>query len=435
MNSAPVTSTDLPRLRDEVWMTWIDSSEDGLRTAHELAYADGHDYDVDSVARWRRAGQPLSRHFLAEDQSPVDRYLSMEAGRESAELSAWDGGLVEITGPKHRFLEARSAVFSATRLERWSVCPYRYFLGDVLGLSALEAPEELLTISPLDRGTLVHRILERFVRSVIETDDVPDAGQSWAPDHRSLLSSIAVEEFADAEEKGITGRPLLWNVSKEELMADLEAFLESDNLWRSETGCRPVWVERRFGFEDDPESLPPVILKLDSSLEIRLRGVIDRVDIDPAGRRAVITDYKTGRSTSYRDMNKDPLGGGRHLQLPIYGMAVRDALGGLQEVDSQYWFISTAGRFEHKVVSLTEVEENLSREVGRVVSAINQGIFPAIPGPPDQSGGPQNCRYCDFDRICPSNRDVLWDRKQAAPLIQEALGQYDDQEESDETAE
>ncbi len=43
-------------------------------------------------------------------------------------------------------------VTSATRLERWAVCPFAYFVESVLGVAAVENPEDALQIRPIDRG-------------------------------------------------------------------------------------------------------------------------------------------------------------------------------------------------------------------------------------------------------------------------------------------
>jgi hypothetical protein len=44
----------------------------------------------------------------------------------------------------------------------------RYFLGDVLRLAQVERPEDILTISALDRGMLLHTVLELFVADIID---------------------------------------------------------------------------------------------------------------------------------------------------------------------------------------------------------------------------------------------------------------------------
>jgi RecB family exonuclease len=67
----------------------------------------------------------------------------------------------------------------------------------------------------------------------------------------------------------------------------------------------------------------------------RLVGVVDRVDQDPDGRVRVI-DYKTAGASSY---GKRALEQGERLQLPLYALAARDALGFGQPADGFYWHI------------------------------------------------------------------------------------------------
>ena len=56
--------------------------------------------------------------------------------------------------------------------------------------------------------------------------------------------------------------------------------------------------------------------------------------------------------------------------------------------------------------------------VETIASNIKKGLFPANPGTKDnRNGEPQNCEYCDFDRVCPSNRRLLWERKSTNPEI------------------
>ena len=286
-----VGSDDLSGLREEPWLTVIDSPEDGLAMGDNLSPADSHDYDVASVAKWRSLGLPVADHYLGGPQGSIGRCLSLESGRQSRALSEWDGRLTGLAHRTDRFHIGADSIFSPTRLERWATCPFRYFLGDVLGLAALESPEELLTISPLDRGTLVHRILERFIGGMVQEGRLPQAGDPWTKDHRSRLDEISQEEFDAVEGRGITGRPLLWSVAKDELTRDLSSFLDVEEKWRSDTGYAPLWVERRFGFTGDPDSLPPVTLELEDGTEVRFRGVIDRVDTGPSGNRVAVTEY------------------------------------------------------------------------------------------------------------------------------------------------
>ena len=92
---------------------------------------------------------------------------------------------------------------SPSALESWATCPYRYFLGPVLGLSAPAEIDEA-KISNLERGLLVHRILEWFVAEAGSTEED--------------LINVAHEEFESAVARGVTGYHLIWNTEKQNIL-------------------------------------------------------------------------------------------------------------------------------------------------------------------------------------------------------------------------
>jgi len=405
-----VSSLKLTRLRVQ-WLSIVDSPEHALQDAAAFGAADGHDFDLSSIATERRAGGRLDRHPLARGANPLARAVSMEQARWAAALTPWDGYVGSMTGTSDRLSRAAAAVMSPTRLQRWAVCPAQFFLGDVLSLSALETPEEVMTISPLEKGKLVHTILERFVKEA----DAALHGKPWPPGSTDRLLAIADEEFEKAESSGVTGRAQLWEAEKTDILRDLETFIEKDAEWRAERGVIPKEVEWPFGFDSDPVSL-----SLPDGSQVRFRGMIDRVDVDEDGSTVVVIDYKTGSSYSYRDMKDDPLGQGKHLQLPVYAHVVRSTLVPNATVDAEYWFVSSKGKFERRTVPLKDVEEEFKSTVQTIVAGIREGVFPANPGGPGMDG-PANCTYCDFNRLCPTDRVSQWARKQdsaeAAPYV------------------
>jgi hypothetical protein len=74
----------------------------------------------------------------------------------------------------------------------------------------VEDPEDRLTISPLDRGSLVHEILEKFVVHVLarSPDQQPGAGQGWSEADGELLARLASEICDRYEARGVVGRPI-----------------------------------------------------------------------------------------------------------------------------------------------------------------------------------------------------------------------------------
>ena len=389
---------------DAPWLTVIESMEDALRLAEGGRAADGHEYDVLALARWQRTGSRLRWHPLATVDGSLGRALAMERARATNRLTEWDGFVGGIAGSSRRLGGSLSQVMSPTRLEAWATCPYRHFLGNVLNLSAWETPEDVLTISPLERGSLVHAILERFIKEAMDAG-APSPREGWTPLQRERLREIAQAEFREAERRGVTGRRVLWEVAQEDILQDLERFLDDDEQYRADEGMQPRYVEYAFGFDG-----PPVAMALPDGGEVRFRGFIDRVDVARDGLRAVIMDYKTGSSRQYEKMKDDPLMAGKRLQLPVYALAVRETLPPDAALRAEYWFVSANGGYTRVPVTLDAVEAQFRNAVLAIAEGVRGGVFPANPGPPG-FGGPENCRYCDFQRICPTNKLALWARK------------------------
>ena len=395
---------------DAPWLTVIESMEDALRLAEGGRAADGHEYDVLALARWQRTDSRLRWHTLAVQGGSLGRALAMERARATNRLTEWDGYVGGIAGSSGRLGVSLSQVMSPTRLEAWATCPYRHFLGNVLNLSAWETPEDVLTISPLERGSLVHAILERFIKEAMDAG-APSPREGWTLLQRERLREIAQEEFREAERRGVTGRRVLWEVAQEDILQDLERFLDDDEQYRADEGMQPRHSEYAFGFDG-----PPVALALPDGGEVRFRGFIDRVDVAQDGRRAVVMDYKTGSSRQYRKMEDDPLMAGKRLQLPVYALAVRETLLPDAALRAEYWFISANGGYIRVPVTLDAIEAQFRNMVQAIAEGVRGGIFPANPGPPG-FGGPENCRYCDFQRICPTNKLALWARKVDSPQV------------------
>ncbi|MFI1538078.1 RecB family exonuclease [Streptomyces anandii] len=158
------------------------------------------------------------------------------------------------------------ASLSPSRAGDFMQCPllYRFRVIDRLP----EKPSEAAT-----RGTLVHAVLERLF-------DAP-AAERTAPRAKALI-------------------PGQWDRLRESRPELLELFADDtdgERLARWLTEAERL-VERWFTLED-PTRLEPaerelfVEAELDSGL--RLRGIIDRVDVAPTGEVRIV-DYKTGKA-------------------------------------------------------------------------------------------------------------------------------------------
>jgi len=414
VESVVVSSTNLEELAYEPWLSVIYSAQHSVESLGDLVSADIHDYDMHTLAHWYTAGGSFEKHFLTINGT-INRALQMEQARRGHLFTAWDGNVAVLAGKSQRLGVPQNRYLAPTSLELWAKCPFQYYLKHVLEIPILELPEEIMTISPLDRGHLIHTILERFIRATRERGKEAGYGEPWLEHHQKLLMEITDEEFKKAESLGITGKPLLWSLAQYEMREDLLSFLIQDSKLRSEMGSQPLDVECRFGF-DENDRYSPVVLTLPNGRKISFRGIIDRVDSNASGSSLLVLDYKTGSTYAYEDMKDDPLGAGKHLQLPVYALTVRNQLGGKCEIQAAYWFATARGGFEMKAVALTNILEERFREaIGIIASSIEAGIFPSNPG----SGGEghNNCTYCDYRRVCPADPTTVWEMKSQNPEL------------------
>jgi RecB family exonuclease len=354
--------------------------------------------ELHNLARWAADGRDpaLSPVALGADRLGVG--IGAARDRAGEDFTRFDGNVgVGLVSP---FLA--DAPMSATRLEAYAKCPRRFLYDRVLQVSRRTLPEELWQMEPIERGSLVHAILEAYLLERL----------AGAP--RSLPRLLAVAEvyFAEAEGRGLVGKPLLWRMDKAAMRRDLARFHDEEG------DLEPLAAELEFGTGAEGAG-PPVVVVLDSGDEVRFKGMADRVDRAPSGE-LVVSDYKTGRQRMLSDLKKDPVAGGRLLQLPIYAMAAQARFGG-DTVRARYWLLSEARVAPSYSVTMTDAVRARFRAVlALIAGAVEAGAFP---GAPTDKGDRQfeACRHCDFDGVCPSTRDRQWARKSGAAAVAPVL--------------
>ena len=301
LNGTRVTASELQRMGDSDWLTVVPSAESALLNGSAVDASDTLDYDLRHLVRWKMADQYVSRHPFAAGAT-LGSALQLGLARNSRNFTEWDGNGSSVARESRYAGYTLNRALSPTRLERWAACPFSYFLGNVLRIGSVETPEDVFSISALERGSLIHNILDGFMRRVAESGTMPQPHESWSAGHRAVLMSVAHEHFAKAESDGVTGRPVMWELERAQILADLDTFLERDDAHRARFGVIPSSFEVKFGLRDGPWQ--EAVWSLDRGEQVRFRGVIDRVDTSPDGRTALVIDYKTGSPRQYGGSRK-----------------------------------------------------------------------------------------------------------------------------------
>lgn len=396
--SALVLQLPGPRTDVESFEWWLASGR---------APATPAELDLSELLRARAAGVPVGQLPLV-GAAGLERGLVAASARSRGEFGTWSGFVGEWPHLADDLLHPRSP----TGLQQWATCPFSYYLARVLGLRELEDPGEAETITPMDRGTLVHAILEQFFRQRLGRH----VDAEWtAADHEELLT-VADEFEAIFRARGLTGRPVLWEAEWAALRRHLRKILDADGRDPRLAGVSPVAVELAFGFEGEPT--PPVQISVGPERVLRFGGRVDRIDRSPDGSRLVVLDYKTGSAVQYGVIDADHpshdiVARGRLLQLPIYALAAKAEFPDAEAVEAYYWFVGQRGAIEMKGGLIDDAAAaRFESVVGTIVEGIEHGLFPARPGDDDWRPGAgathSNCKYCEFDRLCSTTRGEQW---------------------------
>lgn len=380
----------------------VHSHRHGIATAQVHASAEERDAAVVLGSFARGELDPSS-----PEVAPVATALAAQHARRSAHFTEWDGNLAGQSIPS-----TADRPLSPTSLQDWASCGLRYFFAKVLELSDRDDPERILELSPIDRGTVVHVALERFFEEVIESG-APRPDEPWSTEQRARLRTLAEECLDEVEQRGRTGRPVHWKLTRDDVLVLLDRFLDADQEHRASRGMVPTRVELPFGLEDRE----PVVLELADGRRLAFRGKADRVDVGADGRYMVL-DYKTGSGAKYEGLEDDPVQGGATLQLGLYAEAARQHLGA-DAVDAAYWIVDDRAKYARRGYPWTDDRrERMLEVVTAIADGIEGGVFPAQPGEWNNwRRTHQQCVYCEFDQICSIDRGEQAAAKAGAPEL------------------
>lgn len=333
---------------------------------------------------------------LLNSNPHLARALRFRAYRWEVPGWTWADGLMNLSDGAAAALDLQSPdarAFSATALQHFAACPYRFYLQALQRLHPRDVPVGIEALDPLQRGSLVHQVqFELLTRlqseSTLEKPLLPVRPETLGRVHRTLdevLDKVA-NDFKDTLVPAIDR---VWDDGVESIRADLREWLYRESL--SETPCEPWRFELSFGLPTDPNrdehSRPEPV---DLGIGLRLRGAIDLIERTPEGVLRV-TDHKTGRNRAKRDAI---IQGGELLQPVLYGLAAQKLFPDQRVVSGRLYYCTTAGAFQSHDVPLNDYTTQAARTLSEVVrDAFDTGRFPALPRA-------DACQWCDYRTVC-----------------------------------
>jgi RecB family exonuclease len=283
--------------------------------------------------------------------------------------------------------------FSASQLENYARCRFGYFTETFMA----PAPMELANYF-MERGTLAHGILARFIKETKSHVAIREADPKQLQVLHEKMEQVVDEEL---ERCGI-GRDVAGELLRFSIKDYTERFIEGESL--SSGTLVPDSLELSFGSGKSPYGA------VNLGEDLILSGRIDRIDREPDSDKALVIDYKTSSTISpWKKYAENGL-----VQIPLYVLAAEC---GFTPVGGEYYSVATGKRRgfylegSEELVGLDKTDNDFvsPEQFERIIDdareralALAQGIrrmdFTAKPL------SSRNCGRCGFLAICRRQR-------------------------------
>jgi len=373
--------------RDEALLTLAD----GLNRAQPSS-------DILSLYSWVMAAQP-------DHWERIHRARLIELNRASRRRphDRYSGRLFEPGLIAHAAAElSEERRWSASQLNDYGICGFRFFAKRLLKLEALEEPEEALNAAAL--GTINHEILERTYREIAKR------GLLIAPENideaLTILRETAPPVLAKALDNFGFRNSAQWEQEKKLLLRRLEQLIRQDfddgNKIAKKFGSgsrKPYVLEAPFGTDGGVAVKIPIVVA-GKTEALHLRGYIDRMD--RIGDSLIVIDYKTGST----EIPVSEIDIGRNFQMMVYLRAAAYVLAAQRDPDAPknvkgglFWHIRNQKTSGELVMDEdgNKTLEMAEKYIGHNIALGRRGDFVTHATKVDKG---RCAHYCEYSQLC-----------------------------------
>ncbi|PIW69175.1 MAG: hypothetical protein COW08_08555, partial [Ignavibacteriales bacterium CG12_big_fil_rev_8_21_14_0_65_30_8] len=347
---------------------------------------------------------------LIENSISIDKKRKEDPFSVSANNGIIGGEINEDA--RSKLFAFKDRQFSYSQLETYAKCPYKYFAERVLKIEPNEEPTDELEFHEL--GTLLHLILYEFYTE-LQKEKITLSGCTNEDFLKAtkLIFKIAENKISEAH----FNSPLTF-FEKEKILG-IEGKNKNSVLYKfllyereNKDGFTPAFFE--IGFGNFGNNNKETLLKKLKIGEIKIRGKIDRIDINEDQDKFKVVDYKlSGNTPSISNLQK-----GIALQIPLYLYAAKELIKAQLKKDttplsgeiySLKYRDKDFGKEIVKPVNKRNINENqlieeneklindCVKNVEKYVQQITEGKFNLSTLSNREN---EICKYCGFKSVC-----------------------------------
>lgn len=275
-----------------------------------------------------------------------------------------------------RVLPSKMSEVSASFIETYAQCPYRFFLERVLEIIPNHATDIFIP------DWRKKKLLLKSIRKIKNKNEI-----------RAVIEQCIHEDFADHECK----YPMIFEIEKIRMMNTIEKYVYyslSENVLDHD-----FFVSYR-----DQDTIP---ITIDAEHTIRFTGKIDQVNTTDQGHHGIQYHLKN----SHHSKN-NCFYGGTQLQLATELLALQQQK--YEPTHVEHRFIQETGDYKPVIFTYDnwqDTYDKLQKICYLVCRGIENGFFAAVPED-------QKCRRCSYQEICGPYRYTLFNMKRNDSRLQ-----------------
>ena len=209
-----------------------------------------------------------------KDSLAAARQIASRAG-----LNPYDG---MVQSGEAIFDTQNEVGFSPSALKDLALCPMKYFFAKGLGLREKDEVFSRFELAPNLRGTIYHEILMEYYKRLYQEGLT---GELFGSALQERLHQSLDSHYNNGSYKYFGIYPVIWELLLQDIDAKLVDFVVKD------AECLEGFVPQIF------ETLFEKEYVLSEYLCIKLKGIVDRIDVDPKNKRFRVLDYKSSLSS------------------------------------------------------------------------------------------------------------------------------------------
>lgn len=284
---------------------------------------------------------------------------------------------------KEEYSITKQSSVVAKKLELYALCPYRFFLSEILKVNSLKNIKTMETLPLYKQKRILIDVLSDFFHRKNQVEE-----------KETVLLVTSIERIFERQNLKDT---MVIEVEQEKLSDSITYFVENELALNN-----APYFKVRYG----NEGYNGVDITIDTGEKLCFSGYLDQVNLYPHEKMVKGIHYKFKKNLGMLQNNR--LYGGEQIRLAIDILALSTIFKDYDNFISTYTSIGENGitrEVSFASSNMQKIQEKIETLCSKIIYGIENGFFFAVPGN-------MKCKFCPYIEICGPLREQILSYKQ-----------------------